>query len=625
MANTIFQQSLLPSPDITDVIPIGHQADGKGYSVTLQSIGNVIGGGGGFAGVLPINTNATALTIYNYAQYGALQTAAAATNTTAMNNMITAINAANPIGGWVWIPKYNYSINFASGGYLLPYNTFLWGLGGGGTGVGGGASSYHFTMTAGDGTLFSAGGGAHSSGGNYFFGLSSIATATLTSTCCIYAAGWNPRAMKCNFVNWPVAFFADGLSSGMEQCTVQYNSGPAGTGTTTVNGTLMPAVSGANIYAGSQPVMCILSSPQAYVIGPGEYLKKNGASPANTVGIGIGGNSGDPAGGGVVEHGTIRDIHLSQFQWGISYLWNIGTIQTNLGNFAAYAGSNGAKFTTVTGVEVDSFSSAVLMACPFNANIFNEKYVGCLFQRSDGSTDNSAIVYIDPLTSLGNSNSAIFDIEFTNCSVINAQDHSTLNCYGYNIVGGDSIRILGGNVCNMGATGGANIVVGGANNVSIIGVRLQPGVPAAINGVPNSPSQYAVLINGTPGGKCLISDCIMTGYSGSPISVTGTINQAVLFVINCPGYNDQNTPINTVANIGTAAQQSYNQTANSGTSYYGPSYVLYTANAGGGTLKISGGAAFTLAANQTGSFFLNSPYDSFQFSLAPAAIQWYGK
>jgi hypothetical protein len=101
----------------------------------------------------------------------------------------------------------------------------------------------------------------------------------------------------------------------------------------------------------------------------------------------------------------------------------------------------------------------------------------------------------------------------------------------------------------------------------------------------------------------------------------------VVNITNCPGYNDQNTTINTIAHITTGtAYSAATQGSHSGTSYYGPSFVMFTANALGGSFQVNGGATQTLLPTQVVTLTLASPYDTIQFNThVPAAIQWIGK
>ena len=62
--------------------------------------------------------------------------------------------------------------------------------------------------------------------------------------------------------------------------------------------------------------MVILSGPQCYAIGPGEYFQtgEDKGGVANVVGIGLGGASHL---GGIAEHCVVRDLHISEFYWGL--------------------------------------------------------------------------------------------------------------------------------------------------------------------------------------------------------------------------------------------------------------------------------------------------------------------
>jgi hypothetical protein len=101
-----------------------------------------------------------------------------------------------------------------------------------------------------------------------------------------------------------------------------------------------------------------------------------------------------------------------------------------------------------------------------------------------------------------------------------------------------------------------------------------------------------------------------------------------LYVNNCLGYNDQDIVINTLAHISDGtAYAAATQGSHSGTSYYGPSLVMFTANSSaGGTFQVNGGTPQGLLANQFVTVFLNSPYDTIQFNVhPPATFSWTGR
>jgi hypothetical protein len=136
-------------------------------------------------------------------------------------------------------------------------------------------------------------------------------------------------------------------------------------------------------------------------------------------------------------------------------------------------------------------------------------------------------------------------------------------------------------------------------------------------------SDYALLISGC--GQVVLTDCSMEGFI-TPVLITGSVVE--LLIRNCVGYNDQDTVINTLAHItdGTAYSAA-TQGANDGTSYYGPSLVMFTANSSaGGTFQVNGGTPQGLLANQFVTVFLNSPYDTIQFNVhPPATFSWTGR
>ena len=108
-----------------------------------------------------------------------------------------------------------------------------------------------------------------------------------------------------------------------------------------------------------------------------------------------------------------------------------------------------------------------------NTQIYGEKFTSCTFWKSHGSSDSSSCIYLDA-TTVGSGNGSINDIEFLNCTVYSDQNTPTSNVYGYRFSGSD-IRIDGGQVGNMGASGGAGVAITGpVGNVTITNVRFSP-------------------------------------------------------------------------------------------------------------------------------------------------------
>jgi hypothetical protein len=308
--------------------------------------------GGG--GAVTFTTDLSGLTIYNYGAFGASLTGPAATNSTAMINMLAAAGNASPVGGACLIPQGNFSINPGpSGGYQVPDQTSIVGTGNqaGNLSGGGGTSGTNCQLSmTGDGVLFQVG-GPHTSGGVYFSNLvmGMGATATSLSTTAImvqHNQAWNVRALKCNFINFPTAMNCDSLSSGLEQCTINYSA-------SSIN----------------NAVMVRLGAPQCYAIGPGEILMPSGGTGNGNTGISL--ESG-------LEHGVVRDYHISYFAYGINY---------------AYSSHNTVNFTHVSNVEVQSFINAVNMVpSDTHGTIYGEKYTSCLLALAGGATSLTPVV-----------------------------------------------------------------------------------------------------------------------------------------------------------------------------------------------------------------------------------------
>lgn len=124
-----------------------------------------------------------------------------------------------------------------------------------------------------------------------------------------------------------------------------------------------------------------------------------------------------------------------------------------------------------------------------------------------------------------------------------------------------------------------------------------------------------------------VNNCPMIGQA-VPVAVTGSVIELV--VTNCVGYNDQNTNIvgNGTISTGVAYKAATAGTVLGGTAtnYFGPSFIMFTANSSGGTVAINGGTPQTLVDSQIVCLYLNSPYDSIEFAThAPSALQWLGK
>lgn len=172
----------------------------------------------------------------------------------------------------------------------------------------------------------------------------------------------------------------------------------------------------------------------------------------------------------------------------------------------------------------------------------------------------------------------INDIEFLNCTVVGDAQNPVANQYGYQITYGSNIRIIGGTISNAGnGNGSAGVAITpqiggvgiGPGRITILGADLSAKYPQAM--CPTS-QEYALLITAVLTDTVTVDNCRMTGYSSSPVSVSGTIGRNMLFITGCEGYNDQNTPLNgglapTLLGPKGAAETS--------TPYFGPSVVAF--------------------------------------------------
>lgn len=586
-------------------------------------------------------------TVYNTVDYGLTAGGSTSVNNAALNSLFTALTSAPGAalkGGFVRIPQYNFPVVAVipvagSGmGIAVPDQAIIQGLGTGGQGLAG--ANYHFTISDPGGAasaLFVAE-GSHSIGGTEFRNLAFDwnSPASYAGDTAINVGFAATLVYRCTFTDCPTAVnFAgytstsspDALGSIMRECQVKYNSGPA-------NATCV-----------------VLAGQQTGIMGP---------SILNCQGVGAGGPAGCTGvaiGGGVMtnEHNVIDSVHFTSWATCVDYADINGAIVNG--------SHSGCQHTTIANCEMDgqgigsthphAGACINLTTNTSSGNIYDQKIVGNALYLSQNSTNSNPVVLIDTGAlgpgGVGGPNTNVSSIDLIGnliFSNITSSGGNTgvaqPNTYGIQINAGDSIRVIGGKIGNMGTTAGndgsANICISG-NPASVIidSVDLRPTYVNAGGGSNGSAaSQYALLISGTlTAGPIQVRNCDMIGFSGSPVGVTGSVSVGLnppgrgpLYITNCPGYNDQNTLINTLSNLtaGTA-YAAYNQGAHGGTSYYGPSIVMFTASSSSGsTFQINNATAQTLVVNQIVSVFLESPYDTIKFNNhLPSAILWTGR
>jgi hypothetical protein len=492
--------------------------------------------------LIQFDTPFNPMTVYNFGFYAMVPGGGTApVNTGYLSTMFSNMASANPIGGLAFIPQSEFEIDATDAGITVPDQCNVVGSGPGGVSPNPPPPSfYHFIIMT-DGIFLNCSGISYTSGGQYFRSLAfQWSNPALKTDTCIMAGTWNCRAIDCNFVDCPTAFWAAGLQCGLITPTISY-----------AESATVP----------HDVVAVYLQGGQSFVLGPGEFRQKTSfgaGGPDNCSAIALGGGSANPP----TEHALITEMHIFYWSYAIDYKRNDGVFGTQ-----------------VTNVEADIYRICVRMQ-PFDSSgiIFGEKFTSCLFRKSNNSTDGQAIILID---TNGGDTDNINDIEFLNCTVFSDTSTPQADQYCYQITSGSNIRIIGGTASGAGLSTGhsAGIAItppfsGTAKpgRITVLGVDLGSQYPLADNAATVS-QQYAVLISATLSDVVTIDSCQMSGYEsiGNPVSITGDVGQ-YLYIRNCPGYNDQNTLLN-----GNEAPTTLPLSASmcSPTPYFGPSLFVY--------------------------------------------------
>ncbi len=572
-------------------------------------------------------------TVYNAVDFGMTVGGIASANTTALSSLFTVMNAptVGNQGGYAWIPQLQFPVNaIPSGtgvpaGIAVPPGVIMQALGTGG--YDSGEQYYHFLISDGSttvpSTLFYLS-ASHTSGGTYFRNIAfQWVNAQYALDTVLYLNYFNAGADGCTFNGCTTAVNIQGLAVGLRNCTINYQP--------------------SNIPVPPNFTAILLAGINCEISGPSEF---NGANlnGTTTACISIGGSSPEAC-----NLNTIRELHITGWNYGIDYSDINGT----------GIGSQTVE-NSIESCHIECINSCVNLQPSSSAgSIFDQTFSNNTINKSQDSTNGAPIVFID---SKGGAASNIGPVTLVNNMIFsNVTDdihHSgmaQLNQYGVQIGTCESVSIIGGQISQVGTKSGsdgtANVCISGnAQLVTIDSVNLAPTYAGANFGnstgtTGSAASEYGVLISGSPG-IVQISNCYMAGLLGGAVSITGsaatvsisncdvsagggilvTGTVTRLYVTNCVGYNDQSTTINTIANITIGvAYSAATQGAHSGTSYYGPSFVMFKANASGGTFQYNSGVAQTLLAGQVVCLTLASPYDAIQFNThAPAAFIWIG-
>lgn len=275
------------------------------------------------------------------------------------------------------------------------------------------------------------------------------------------------------------------------------------------------------------------------------------------------------------EHVRMMNVRLEGFEYGLYIQPKGKSVRGHYANVTARQSSAG------------EFIGGGLVIQPQtggDGNIQENVFVGCEFGPSDDAGTSYILggMYIDEV------DGAIDTLRFVSCTSLNWPGS------GMQILGGSNIEVLGGQYSSNGQaedTVQAGIAITGpANGVRIVGVSAigsvlsmatQPiGVYVAM-GCTNvlvkdcdlsANGQYGLYV-GTGGGSAptyvFVSGCNLRSNGTGPIDFAspGTGIQ----VLNCPGYNDQGTPVHMVAPSGTFSGVTFG--------YYGP--VEFYASLGG--------------------------------------------
>jgi len=509
----------------------------------------------------------SALTIYNFGHYASL----GGTPDTALTGMFAAMSAASPVGGRAFVPQKSFSVHATSSGFAVPDQCDVNGSGGGGPlETMGGSSFFHFVITptaTGNSTFFNCNASTHTGGGMYFRSLAfQWSPSTHAADTCIHAAVWNTRAINCTFTDCPCAFNAQDLTCTLEQCSISYT---------------VSATQGPN---GTKAV--ILGGQRCGVIGPGQFSQTSRASGGATGCTCVSIES--------AQHPIVSGVKIFE--------WTIGV---------DFSQQDGTRFAHITNCEIACWETAlnIQLSTGASATTAGLKITSCILAKTSDSSDVNAIVNIDARGSANNE--LLNDIALVDCTVYNRAAAPLLSSqHGLVITSGSNIRILGGCYSNNGPYGAGVAITGSCSDVQIIGANLQPSYPAAPN---VNVQRYALLVSASPSGSVLVSGCDMTGYVGPPISVVGS--PADLFITDCPGYNDQNTPLSATPTMLTTGVSA----ATCSTPYFGASVIIYS---GATTLSVFGQSINS----NFGIVFLPSPYDVFSFSPSPpTTFAWIGK
>lgn len=277
------------------------------------------------------------------------------------------------------------------------------------------------------------------------------------------------------------------------------------------------------------------------------------------------------------QYTRISDIHISD--------WNIGVLIDH------------TDTVFLEHVNCQSWQNCVSITSSSNNGNINDVFIdNCAFRLSSGSTSQTPLIVVN---TAGGNNTLTDGVEITGTECYLSNDS------GLQITGGQNIKVNGGRYSANGqnpasVATGAGVAITGGNNIELTGVNLTGTAPVRVGG---GTQPYGLAVTGSPTSVRVIG-CNLTGNSIAAVYAPNPV--AGLEIIDCEGYNDQNTVItNSMPTSGAIVSA---QTI-AATPYFGPA-----------TFEISGGTITSIKfydGATAGFLSYTSPLTAGTFALTP--------
>lgn len=434
---------------------------------------------------LPATADLSAIGVYQYQAYGGLSNGAPANNGTALTNMFAAMAANNGGngGGWGWIQSGSYPVYCVSGGYSVPDQCVIQGMG---TAQNNGPGSSMFSIQS-PGVFWNLA-GPHTNGGTTIRNVAFAFTAGVQSltNVALKLNVYKAIAKECLFQDCATSVGLLGGNCGLEDSTVTYNGITAGAAPNQWQSLVNLAAP--DSWVRSTAIMQIGSQVGIVAIAPGH------------------------------EHPSVQNCHLANTDVGIAYNL-IGNCFN--GDYLDLSFANNVY--AVYGVPPSSTQT-----------IYNETYTDCTMKRPPGQTSTTPATYWD---TNGGPNANVTAITLKNCKVFQWGGH------GHQFNSGQNFTLIGGFSKGNNPSGGAGIAVTGPiGNLTAIGVDLQPSFSQA-DIVQSQAYAFLIATNSQVVGIITLIGCPMNGYTTNPIGLGANAFalSGRLYVSLCPGYNDNPT------------------------------------------------------------------------------------